>query len=234
MTHLYISNQLSLAVACALVGAMSHAQAAGIDPADAGYLTATSGAIVRSDYGLCWNAGTNSAANRECDPKPAPAPVAAVTAPPPAPIAAAPAPAPTPAPVTPVKTRVSLDADTLFDFDKSSLRPAGKVAFDGFINEMRNVTPEMISVVGYTDRFGSESYNQRLSERRAAAVKTYLVDKGVAADRIHTEGKGEMNPVTKAGDCPGAKSAKVIACLQADRRVEVEVAGNRIERVTTR
>ena len=85
----------------------------------------------------------------------------------------------------------------------------------------------MILVVGHADRFGSNAYNQRLSERRAAAVKSYLLSKGIDANRIKTEGRGETQPVTKAGECLGAKSAKVIACLQPDRRVVVEVVGTR-------
>jgi OOP family OmpA-OmpF porin len=84
---------------------------------------------------------------------------------------------------------------------------------------------EVITAVGHTDRLGSEAYNQKLSERRVAAVKAYLVSKGVEANRISTAGKGEMQPVTKANECLGAKSAKVIACLQPDRRVEIEVVG---------
>jgi len=86
----------------------------------------------------------------------------------------------------------------------------------------------MITAVGHTDRFGTEAYNQRLSERRVDAVKTYLVSKGIEPTRIHTEGKGETQPVTKASECAGRKSAKTIACLQPDRRVDIEVVGNRI------
>ena len=81
--------------------------------------------------------------------------------------------------------------------------------------------------VGHADRFGSDSYNQSLSERRAAAVKAYLLGKGIDANRIKTEGRGETQPVTKPGECAGAKSAKVIACLQPDRRVNIEVVGTR-------
>ena len=76
-----------------------------------------------------------------------------------------------------------------------------------------------------TDRFGSNEYNQKLSERRANTVKDYLVSKNVQASRIDAEGRGETQPVTKADDCRGAKSAKVIACLQPDRRVDVELTG---------
>jgi OOP family OmpA-OmpF porin len=84
--------------------------------------------------------------------------------------------------------------------------------------------------IGHADRFGSDKYNQRLSEQRVATVKAYMVSKGVESGRIYTEGKGETQPVTKAGDCTGPKSAKVIACLQPDRRVDIEVIGTKIVR----
>ncbi|MEF8706093.1 MAG: OmpA family protein, partial [Candidatus Accumulibacter sp. UW27] len=71
------------------------------------------------------------------------------------------------------------------------------------------------------------AYNQKLSERRAAAVKTYLVSKGIDANRVYTEGKGEKNPVTKADQCVGPKSKKVIECLQPDRRVDIELIGTK-------
>ena len=125
---------------------------------------------------------------------------------------------------------MTLDADALFDFDKTVLRPAGRAALDDFVGEIKGIDPEMIMAVGHTDRFGSEAYNQRLSEQRVEAVKTYLVSKDIEPNRIRAEGKGETQPVTKAGECDGSQSAKVIACLQPDRRVEVEVVGTRTAR----
>ncbi len=86
---------------------------------------------------------------------------------------------------------------------------------------------EVILAVGHTDRLGSNAYNQRLSERRAAAVKTYLVSKGVDANRVYTEGKGETQPVTgNKCDKVGGRAAQ-ISCLQPARRVEVEVIGSK-------
>lgn len=125
--------------------------------------------------------------------------------------------------------KVTLNADTLFDFDKSSLRPEGRTALDNFATQLKDVNPEIITAVGHADRFGTPKYNQRLSEQRVATVKDYLMGKGVAANRIHTEGKGESQPVTKAADCAGPKNSKVIACLQPDRRVELEVIGTRAQ-----
>lgn len=224
MTQSFTRNKISFAIAYALaIGAMSSAFAAEISHADAGYLTDSRGVAVRSGSGLCWNAGSASEANLECDP-PAAGPVAAVVAPAPAPIAVVAAP-------KPVAERITLDADTLFDFDKSTLRPAGKEALDVFVVGLKDISPEVISAVGHTDRFGTDTYNQNLSDQRAASVKAYLVSKGVDTNRVATEGKGESQPVTKSGDCQGAKSTSVIACLQPDRRVDVEVIGNRIDRV---
>jgi hypothetical protein len=85
----------------------------------------------------------------------------------------------------------------------------------------------MIRAVGHADRLGSEGYNQILSEDRAEAVKAYLVSKGIEPDRVRAEGRGTRQPVTKPGECADRKNAKVIACLQSDRRVGIEVAGTR-------
>ena len=125
--------------------------------------------------------------------------------------------------------KVTLDADALFDFDKSVLRPAGRDTLDKFVKGIQGINPPTITAVGHTDRIGSMSYNQNLSEERAAAVKAYLVSLGIETKNIQTEGKGETHPITKAGECVGGKSAKLIACLQPDRRVEVEVSGSRLK-----
>jgi len=217
---------MGLAVTCALaLGLGSRAATAETSPADTAYLTDQRGPVVKSAYGLCWHSafGPPPVSTAECDPNFVPPPVAKVEAPP-KPLAVA---AVTPKPAT---TRVTLDADTLFDFDKAVLRPAGRDALDEFSGKVKGIDAEVITVVGNTDRFGSEAYNQRLSERRAAAVKTYLVSQGIEPNRIQTEGKGETQPVTKAGQCAGAKSAKVIACLQPDRRVDIDVVGSSIVR----
>jgi OOP family OmpA-OmpF porin len=80
-------------------------------------------------------------------------------------------------------------------------------------------------VTGYTDRIGSDAYNQRLSEQRADAVKAYLVQTGgIDATKILADGKGKANPVTKPGECGEKRSPATVACLQPDRRVEIEVA----------
>ena len=225
MKNSLVKKQLAVAVMCALgLGAVSGAASAQTNTDKSGYLTDQRGEVVRSGFGLCWRTGswTPALAIAECDPDLVPKLIAqtgakrSVAVPPPV---AAPKPA---------GQRVTLDADTLFDFDKAVLRPAGKAALDDFVAKTKDISPEVILAVGHADRFGSEKYNQELSERRAAAVKAYLLGKGIEANRIKTEGRGETQPKTKAGECPGAKSAKVIACLQPDRRVDIEVVGTKI------
>ena len=226
-----------LSLACALafttLSASAFAQTAARDSA---YVYENGGAVLTTASGLCVHTSSGPAAsNQQCDPAPvaqAPAPVVApqpVARAAPAVIAQAPAPAPAPARPAPTMVKVTLNADTLFDFDKSSLRPEGRTALDNFATQLKDVNPEIITAVGHADRFGTPKYNQRLSEQRVATVKDYLMGKGVAANRIHTEGKGESQPVTKAADCAGPKNSKVIACLQPDRRVELEVIGTRAQ-----
>jgi OOP family OmpA-OmpF porin len=141
------------------------------------------------------------------------------------------APPPPPQKPAPVPKRapqsVTFSADTLFAFDKSVLKPEGRTTLDDFARQLGGAQYEVVFVTGHTDRFGSNEYNQKLSERRANAVKDYLAGKDVPANRMNASGKGETQPVTQAGDCQGAKSAKVIACLQPDRRVHVEVNGTK-------
>lgn len=227
MTYALNKKQMAVAISCVLaLGLMSGAATAqSNNPTKEGYLIDTRNEVVKSGFGLCWHTGywTPAQAIEECDPDLVKKPMAQAPAPAPQQLAAV---APPPAP-KPAADRVKLNADTLFDFDKAVLRPAGRDALDAFYNKTRDINPEVITAVGHADRFGSDKYNQNLSERRAMAVKTYLMGKGIADNRIYTEGKGEMQPVTKADECKGPKNAKVIACLQPDRRVEIEVIGTR-------
>ena len=158
-----------------------------------------------------------------------PAPVA------PLPRVVAPEPVVVPPPAPPVAVRppppmkVTFSADALFDFDKSTIKPAGKQALDKFAADLTGVRIDVIAVTGHTDRIGSRAYNQALSTRRAEAVKSYLVQPGgIAAGAITARGADESQPVTKPGECKGEKASKsLIACLQPDRRVEVEVTGTK-------
>ncbi|HEY5293526.1 MAG TPA: OmpA family protein [Burkholderiales bacterium] len=233
MSKSFNKKQIGLAVACALaLGILSGAASAQNINKDNELVTDSRTAVVKSGFGLCWHSGFGPppASTPECDPNyvayVAPPVVKSAPVPPPAQVAAL-----TPPPAaTPVAQKLTLDADTLFDFDKATLRPAGRDTLDTFVGNLRDISPETIMAIGHADRIGTERYNQRLSEQRVATVKAYMVSKGVEPGRVYTEGKGETQPVTKAGDCAGPKSAKVIACLQPDRRVDIEVIGTKTDR----
>ena len=178
---------------------------------------------------LCWRdatwtpataaAGCDGAivAPRAAAPAPAPAPRAAA----PAPAAAAPraaAPAARPAPPPAAATKVTYAADTFFDFDKSVLKADGKAKLDDLAGKVKAINLEVIIAVGHTDATGSDAYNQKLSVKRADAVKAYLITKGIEKNRVYTEGKGEKQPVA---------DNKTDAGRSKNRRVEIEVVGTR-------
>lgn len=162
-------------------------------------------------------------------PAPVVAPVAEPSPPPPPPTP------PPPAPPPPIRQRVSFSADSLFDFAKDTVKPAGKQALDNFAAKLKNARFEVITVTGYSDRIGSHEYNMRLSTRRAEAVKSYLVETlGIPADKVTAQGADGSDPVTKPDECPGGKrTPKLIACLQPDRRVDVEVVGSQLQATPT-
>lgn len=198
-----------------------------------GYLFDGSGNLVMSGSGQCWRTGSwaPTLAMEPCDrvAKPVAAYVAPVeVAPAPAPVVAAPAPAVV-AVVAPPPQAVSFSGDALFAFDKSELTADGQTMLDGMVTQLQGASIDTISVTGHTDRIGSSEYNQQLSDRRAAAVKDYLIGKEVAAGRIDAQGKGSSQPVTAQNDCRRLGGAKqTIACLQPDRRVDIEMTGTRI------
>jgi OmpA-OmpF porin, OOP family len=118
-----------------------------------------------------------------------------------------------------------LQSDELFAFNSANLTPAarGRIDRDVMSRIGQCASLDVVLVTGHTDRIGSQDYNQKLSERRAAAVKGYLVSKGVAADKIETMGMGKTAP---AKFCPDSRNqAELIACLAPNRRVAVEVKG---------
>ncbi|MBS0450265.1 MAG: OmpA family protein [Proteobacteria bacterium] len=165
---------------------------------------------------LVWKNGTNELCWRDSSWTPATAAVgcdgALVPAAAPAPAAPA-APAPAPAPVA---SKVTFAADAFFDFDKSVLKPEGRAKLDDLVNKIRGVNLEVIIAVGHTDSIGTDAYNQKLSVRRAEAVKAYLVSKGIERNRVYTEGKGEKQPVADNRTKEGRAK---------NRRVEIEVVG---------
>ena len=143
--------------------------------------------------------------------------------------APAPAPAPTPAPAPaapkpeaakpkPVAEKVTFAATTLFDFDKSVIKPEGKAKLDDLVGKVKGINLEVVIAIGHADSIGSDAYNQRLSVRRAESVKAYLVSKGIEANRVYTEGKGEKQPVADNKTAQGRAQ---------NRRTEIEIIGTR-------
>ena len=135
-----------------------------------------------------------------------------------APGCGAPAAAPKAAAPVAAASKVTYAADAFFDFDKSVVKPAGKAKLDDLVAKVKGINLEVIIAVGHTDSIGSDAYNQKLSVRRAEAVKAYLVSKGIEKNRIYTEGKGEKQPVA---------SNKTKEGRAKNRRVEIEVVGTR-------
>jgi OmpA-OmpF porin, OOP family len=133
-------------------------------------------------------------------------------------IVPAPAPAPAAAPAAPAATKVTYAADAFFDFDKAVLKPEGKAKLDDLADKVKGINLEVVIAVGHTDSKGTDGYNQKLSVRRAEAVKAYLVSKGIESNRVYTEGKGEGQPVADNATSEGRAK---------NRRVEVEVVGTR-------
>jgi len=151
-------------------------------------------------------------------PKPAPQPEQEKEAPKPAPAPEAPKPAPAPEKPKPVAEKVTFAADVLFDFDKSDIKPEGRSKLDDLAGKMKTINLEVVIAIGHTDSIGTDVYNQKLSVRRAEAVKKYLSSKGVEGNRIYTEGKGEKQPVA---------SNKTKEGRAKNRRTEIEVIGTR-------
>jgi OOP family OmpA-OmpF porin len=154
-------------------------------------------------------------AARPAAPAAAPAARPAAPAAAPAPAAAAPRPA---APPPAAATKVTYAADAFFDFDKSVLKAEGKAKLDDLVGKVKGINLEVIIAVGHTDSVGADAYNQKLSVKRADAVKAYLVSKGIEKNRVYTEGKGEKQPVADNNTSAGRSK---------NRRVEIEVVGTR-------
>lgn len=192
----------------------------------------------RNASGECWRSGfwTPETAAPGCDgalppppaAAPAPAPEPKATPQPTAPQAAAPAPTPAPvvkaaptqpAPVPPpAPIKAAEQARVLFAFDRAVLTPDARAALDQLVQQAQAMDLEVVIAVGHADATGSSAYNQRLSERRAGAVKAYLVQRGIDADRIYTEGRGEAQP---------AASNQTRAGRAQNRRVQIEAVGTK-------
>lgn len=201
-----------------------------------GYVTSGGDAVpVTNAAGQCWTTidwtPINAASPCHAVTRTSAAPVPVVRAEP------APAPAPAPAPVAaaplapaPVIQRITLSTDVLFRFNSAELRPGAHEKLDELAQTMQGAEVDRIVAVGHADRIASEKYNEELSRKRAEAVKDYLVkERGVDAQRIETEGRGESQPVAECGKMgpERASNQKLVSCLQPDRRVEIEVLGHR-------
>ncbi len=199
------SLKLSLAAA-ALALAAGSTMAADAVP----YVLDSNGQVVMSGSGLCvrtgfWTPALAEKTGCKCDQD-----VACKKA-------AAPAKKKKPA-------KVTLTADALFAFGSAKISAEGQAMLDGLIARLAGVNIDVVLATGYTDRIGSAAANQKLSEKRADAVKAYLADNGIAEDRIQPLGLGSDNPVV---DCKGQSGADLVKCLAPNRRTEVEVFGSR-------
>jgi OOP family OmpA-OmpF porin len=179
--------------------------ASGSSFAATGYVDDSSKGIVRTGYGDCLHTGRWGEENfiEECDPV-AKAEVAAVET-----------------VIVKELKPVALEADALFAFDSAELTAEGRNRLDQVVGSLttKQLENKQIEITGYTDRIGPETYNQTLSERRAQAVREYLVSKGLPADAISTQGLGAAKPVV---GCEGERGAQLIDCLAPNRRTEIE------------
>lgn len=189
------------------------------------YLQDGRGIVTRSGFGLCWRTGywTPADAVPGCD-GPLTPPVASPIAPPVVAQAAAPVPVPAPAAPKRCDFSVTLANDETFAFNKAVLNPAAKKHIDNEVLSKLNqcAKVEIVLVTGHADRLGSQQYNQKLSEKRADAVATYLKSKGVTAE-IDTLGAGKTQSVKACDD--KLPRSKLIECLAPNRRVVVEGRG---------
>jgi len=201
-----------------------------------GYARDASTVVVKNPFGLCWRSGqwSEGKAIAECDPEfaPKPAPRAeaparpaapaveprVVEAPRPQPVPVAAAPIPEPAPVRTKLQSITLGADASFDTGKADLKSDGQAKLEQLVAKLKDVNFDAITITGHTDGVGTDVANQRLSLRRANAVKQYLSSHGIDATKIKTTGRGKTSPVADNKTAQGRAR---------NRRVEVVITGTR-------
>lgn len=226
MTHSPISK-FTYALLGAVIGLNAGSALAQGKTAEGNWMDSAKSAIWKNSSGECWRASywTPSMAVAECDPslvkKEEKKEAKKQDTVPAKPLV------PDLGPAKPA-LRVTIQAEALFDFDKAVLRAEGKKTLDDEVVSKMKAHPEveLLLVTGHADRIGSDKYNQKLSEKRADAVKTYLVSQGVEDKRIEASGKGESEPVVDCKNVKGAelgKNKKLVECLQPNRRVVAEV-----------
>jgi outer membrane protein OmpA-like peptidoglycan-associated protein len=135
-------------------------------------------------------------------------------------------------PVTMLPMTVTVEADPLFEFDKDSIGADARKKLDQLIQQLNGIPFGEIITLGFADPIGTQAYNQKLSERRAASVERYLVSNGIPADKIRIEARGETEEFASYKSCKGQGRQKLIECLQPDRRVEVTVTTSK-DKVTS-
>lgn len=136
----------------------------------------------------------------------------------------------------PVTKKLSLSTNSHFEFDSAAMNRDGKTAIDKFYAEIAGDEFSSITITGHTDRIGTSAYNSNLSLERAESAKVYLVGlSGISAEKVVVIGAGEADPLTEQGECEDARimhgmkankqsNENLIACLQPDRRVDIEVS----------
>ena len=120
---------------------------------------------------------------------------------------------------------ITLLSDQTFAFGSATLTSTarGRIDQDVLPRLQGCASIDLILVSGHTDRIGSQQYNQQLSERRAEAVRQYMISKGTPTDKIDTMGMGKTAP---AKFCPDTRNQKELQdCLAPNRRVEIEFKG---------
>jgi OOP family OmpA-OmpF porin len=188
-----VKRILLISLLCASTGFAATAAAQN----DKGYVVRTTGGVVRDGSGDCVRNPFREGPNQDCEP--APEPVAVVEP-------------------EPVYQKVTLQADTFFDFDKSTLKPTAQQTLDEVVAGLSGTADVSIQVVGHTDSVGTEVYNLGLSERRAGAVTEYLISRGVSPSAIEAAGMGETQPIA-SNSTPDGRAQ--------NRRVEIEIRGMR-------
>jgi OmpA-OmpF porin, OOP family len=235
-------DKLTLVLAAASLSAIPLVTSAAppVQPKNYGYAVDTAGQIIRNGYNECWRTyyWTKDLAIAECDPRLVKA-EAPVQLPPPV-VAAPPLPSPpetaiaspvvakaAPEPAALPAQKISLAGKTLFAVGKAELSPSAKVQIDSAVvarlSDFSSI--ESIRIAGHTDPTGDARRNNDLSKARAEAVKAYLVAKNVPAGMITTEGKGFSEPLPSVRCDPRLPKARLAACYEPLRRIELEVRG---------
>jgi len=207
-------NKSALMLAAALAANAACAQSGAVDNwrGNAGDLVWKNGT-----QELCWRAAnwTPATAAPGCDGALAPQVHGG-----PAALLEKPSALPQPQPRPPAIGDPFYGADAFFDFDQTALKPEGKARLDDLVRKIRNIDLEVIIATGHTDSIGTAAYNQRLSYRRAEAVKVYLMSRGIDGNRIYIEGKGKTQPLADNRTRQGRAQ---------NRRVEIQVVGEIIK-----